>query len=123
MGVLPPRGYKKMRDYNKFLKDNTPCILCNGVKNKEGYGVIAWIDGKTWGVHRLLFKLFRPDEFKEDLLICHHCDNPSCVNIEHLYAGTTADNMFDRFEHNFNKEEMLKQLQYTFMKRKIQRRG
>lgn len=28
----------------------------------------------------------------------HHCDNPKCYNVEHLYIGTQADNMRDRKE-------------------------
>ena len=38
--------------------------------------------------------------FAQELLICHTCDNPPCVNPKHLFAGTSQDNVNDRGEKN-----------------------
>jgi hypothetical protein len=60
----------------------------------HGYGSI-WFAGKRWTVHRLSYLIFS-GEIPTGRLICHHCDNPSCCNPDHLYVGTAQDNMRDR---------------------------
>ena len=74
----------------------TPCEDWQGNRLPTGYGYmhVAMIDGKQIKMytHRLVWM----QTFGHtDLLVCHHCDNPSCINLEHLYAGTQMENMED----------------------------
>ena len=80
---------------SKIRVDETGCWNYIFRTNNSGYGDIC-IDGKQVRAHRLSYEHF-VGIIPNGLLICHKCDNPSCVNPDHLYAGTQKDNIRDMF--------------------------
>lgn len=71
------------------------CIEWQGYRNKLGYGRRRF-RGEKQLVHREVYSLIhggRP--IPSGLLVCHRCDNPSCINPAHLFLGTHKDNCQD----------------------------
>ena len=70
------------------------CWPWKGAQDKDGYGIFAF-DGKTARAHRVALVLSGVDVPKGGL-VCHTCDNPSCVNPAHLYFGSNRQNSDDK---------------------------
>lgn len=78
-----------------ILKEsNNGCIECiSHCKDNCGY-VRVYINGKQERLFRYIYEQ-KYGEIPKGMLIRHKCDNPSCVNIEHLEIGTPKDNVMD----------------------------
>lgn len=91
MNHIPDKLFK---DKDKFLSKikvvASGCWEWQGRLNQAGYGEL----GRHTRAHRVSYALHKSDP--QGLCVLHKCDNPPCVNPEHLFLGTRKDNNQDR---------------------------
>lgn len=75
------------------VDEKTGCWIWQLSTDKNGYGITE-LNSKKEAAHRVYYKKYKglvPDK----LLVLHKCDNPPCVNPEHLFLGTQKQNIQD----------------------------
>jgi len=83
------------RFMEKVFKHSNGCWIWLGYTTSKGYGTFG-PDQHPVRAHRWIYEYYNGP--LGDLLCLHECNHPSCVNPDHLYAGTGSDNMQDRIK-------------------------
>lgn len=78
----------------KYVRIGEACWFWIGGVSGDGYGAF-WTGTRLVGAHRFSYEL-HVEPLRRGLQVRHSCDQPLCVNPDHLIVGTNTDNMRDR---------------------------
>jgi hypothetical protein len=83
--------------FYRQVKKTPTCWLWSGATDGDGRSIFSSAVGTTVykRAHRFSWSFHTGEVLPRGMMICHKCDNPRCVNPDHLFPGTAFDNMRD----------------------------
>jgi hypothetical protein len=108
MKQVPQRLFDRIGS-QYHVNPTTGCWEWSGSKDKDGYGKIHARENGIlvrFSAHRLSYMLHNGD-IPEGLWVLHKCDNPSCINPDHLFLGSVKDNVRDMNGKGRHRKEKL----------------
>ena len=98
MPVIPERLAGRWTTAESFWRrvDRTgDCWIWQGRTDEKGYGRVGYRRRQFVGAHRVSWALTHGGDLPKSWVL-HRCDNPPCVNPDHLFLGDATDNNRDR---------------------------